>query len=62
MLKETENTMMNEFYEAFDRILESGSYDLIAHLCGSIRKMRYEAENKFDEMFEEKRRREGLKA
>jgi hypothetical protein len=60
MLNETEKAMMDDLYEAFDRILESKSYDLIACLCGSIRKMRYEAENTFDEMFEE--RRKGNKA
>ena len=59
-LNNVENEMMNNFYEAFDKIIKSESYDLIAHLCGSIRKMRYEAENVFDEMYDE--RRKGNKA
>lgn len=60
MTNETEKAMFNDLFEAFDRILDSKSFDAIAHLCGVMRKMNYEAENVFDEMYDE--RRKGLKA
>lgn len=65
MLREfnnVENEMMNNFYEALDKILKSGSYELIAHLYGDMDYLKYEVENVFEPMFKERRKRKGLKA
>ena len=54
-LNVTEEAMMNDLYEAFDKILKSGSYELIAHLYGDMDDLKYEVEEVFEPMFKERR-------
>ena len=59
-LNVTEEAMMNDLYEAIDKILNSGSYELIARLYGEMDNLKYDVEDVFEPMFKE--RRKGLKA
>ncbi len=59
-LNVTEEAMMNDVYEAIDKVLKSGSYELIARLYGEMDELKYDVEEVFEPMFKE--RRKGLKA
>lgn len=54
-LNETEKAMMNELYGAFNKILDSGSYELIAHLYDEMDEFKYEVGNVFEPMLKKRK-------